>query len=331
MEETSVCVLDGGGNIVFEGKTSSQPDALSKLLRAKASDAARIVLETGSLASWLWHELRSRNFPVICLDARHVRAALSMRVNKTDRNDARGLAELARMGWYREANVKSTESRYTHSLLAARAKLVDLRRDVENQMRGLLKGLGLPPGKGGIKALLEKIVVIMREAPHLRTLFNPMMLAHSALVTQVEFYDVQILKLAKGDETTRRLMTAPGVGPATALAFRSTIDDPNRFKSSNDVGAYLGLTPRRYQSGELDRTGRISKRGDRLTRLYLFEAASVLLSVVKRWSVLKAWGVRLAKRVGIKKAKTAVARKLAVILHCIWVDGTEFQWGKEKA
>jgi transposase len=330
MEETSVCVVDGGGNIVFEGKTSSQPDALSKLLRAKASDAARIVLETGSLASWLWHELRGRNFPVICLDARHARAALSMRVNKTDRNDARGLAELARMGWYREANVKSMESRYTHSLLAARAKLVDLRRDVENQMRGLLKGFGLPPGKGGIKALLEKIVVIMREAPHLRVLFNPMMLAHSALVTQVEFYDVQILKLAKGDETTRRLMTAPGVGPATALAFRSTIDDPNRFKSSNDVGAYLGLTPRRYQSGELDRTGRISKRGDRLTRFYLFEAASVLLSVVKRWSVLKAWGVRLAKRVGIKKAKTAVARKLAVILHCIWVDGTEFQWGKEK-
>jgi len=122
-----------------------------------------------------------------------------------------------------------------------------------------------------------------------------------------------------------------GSGPATALAFRSTIDDPNRFKRSSDVGAYLGLTPRRYQSGELDRTGRISKRGDRLTRLYLFEAASVLLSVVKRWSVLKAWGVRLAKRVGIKKAKTAVARKLAVILHCIWVDGTEFQWGKEKA
>jgi transposase len=129
----------------------------------------------------------------------------------------------------------------------------------------------------------------MREAPHLRMLFNPMMLAHSTLVTQVEFYDVQILKLAKGDETTRRLMTVPGVGPATALAFRSTIVDPNRFKSPSDVGAYLRLTPRRYQSDELDRTGRISKRGDRQTRLYLFEAASVLLSVVKRWTVVKAW------------------------------------------
>ena len=198
-------------------------------------------------------------------------------------------------------------------------------------MRGLLKVSDSPLAKPESKRCSKKIVVIMREAPHLRMLFNPMMLAHSALVTQVEFYDVQILKLAKGDETTRRLMTVPGVGPATALAFRSTIDDPNRFKRSSNVGAYLGLTPRRYQSGELDRTGRISKRGDRLTRLYLFEAASVLLSVVKRWSVLKAWGVRLAKRIGIEKAKTAVARKLAVVLHCIWVDGTEFQWGKEKA
>jgi transposase len=329
MEETSVCILDGAGNIVFEGKTASQPDALATLLRSKARDAARIVFETGALASWLWHELKARNFPVICLDARHARAALSMRVNKTDRNDACGLAELARMGWYREANVKSMEGRYVHALLAARAKLVDLRRDIENQMRGLLKSLGLVPGKAGAKALLEKIVVVMREAPHLRVLFNPMMLTHSALVTQLLSYDSQIHKLAERDDTTRRLMTVPGVGPVTALAFRSTIDNPKRFNSSSDVGAYLGLTPRRYQSGELDRTGRISKRGDHLTRLYLFEAASVLLSVVKQWSVLKAWGVRLAKRIGIRKARTAVARKLAVILHRIWVDGTEFQWSKE--
>jgi transposase len=171
----------------------------------------------------------------------------------------------------------------------------------------------------------------MREAPHLRMLFNPMMLTHSALVTQLQTYDIQIHRLAESDDTTRRLMTVPGVGPVTALAFRSTVDKPKRFKSSSDVGAYLGLTPRRYQSGELDRTGRISKRGDRLTRLYLFEAASVLLSVVKRWSAPKAWGVRIAKRNGIKKARTAVARKLAVILHCIWVDGTEFQWSKEQA
>jgi transposase len=148
----------------------------------------------------------------------------------------------------------------------------------------------LPPGKAGVKVLLEKIVVVMHDAPDLRLLFNPMMLTHSALVTQLQSYDCQIHRLAERDDTTRRLMTVPGVGPVTALAFRSAVDNPKRFKSCRDVGAYLGLTPRRYQSEELDRTGRISKRGDRLTRLYLFDAASVLLSVVKRSSALKAWG-----------------------------------------
>ena len=154
MEETSVCVLDGGGNIVFEGKTSSQPDALSKLLRAKASDAARIVLETGSLASWLWHELRGRNFPVICLDARHVRAALSMRVNKTDRNDARGLAELARMGWYREANVNG-ESIYTFAAGGTRQAGRPSTRCRKPDAR-FAQGLGLPPGKAESKRCLKR-------------------------------------------------------------------------------------------------------------------------------------------------------------------------------
>lgn len=172
------------------------------------------------------------------------------------------------------------------------------------------------------------MVVVLQQAPHLRSLIDPLLLVHSALITQILTYDDQIKALAKSDTTVRRLMTVPGVGPVTALAFVSTIDDPNRFKRASDVGAYLGLTPRRYQSGELDRTGRISKRGDRLTRYYLFEAANVLLNVVRRGSPLKSWGAKLAKRIGPKKAKVAVARKMATILHCIWTDGTEFDWGK---
>ena len=160
---------------------------------------------------------------------------------------------------------------------------------------------------------------------------DPLMLAHSALVTQILKYDEQVRAMAQTNATVRRLMTVPGVGPVTALAFVSTIDDPKRFAHACDVGAYLGLTPRRYQSGELDRTGRISKRGDGLMRSYLFEAANVLLPVVRRTSPLKAWGAKLAKRIGSKKAKVAIARKLAVILHCIWTDGTEFQWGKATA
>lgn len=171
----------------------------------------------------------------------------------------------------------------------------------------------------------------LRQAPDLRLVVDPLMGAHSALAQQILIYDEQIKGLSEENTTVQRLMTVPGVGAITALAYVSTIDDPKRFKSASDVGAYLGLTPRRYQSGELDRTGRISKRGDRILRQYLFEAANVLLTVVRRNSTLKAWGIRLAKRIGFKKAKIAVARKLAVILHCIWTDGTEFQWAKARA
>jgi transposase len=331
LEETSVCVLAQSGEVVFEGSVPSRPAAIAKLLQRHAPNASRIAFETGSLSNWLWHELRALGFPVCCLDARHAKAALSMRMNKSDRNDARGLAEIVRMGWYREARVKTMESRQVHALLTARAKLVDLRRDIENQMRGLLKSLGIILGKAGPKTIAGKIGAVLREALHLRPLIEPLLAAHAALVSQVLRYDDQLAELAKSNQTVRRLMTVPGVGPITALAFVSTVDDPRRFKRASDVGAYLGLTPRRYQSGELDRTGRISKRGDRLTRYYLFEAANVLLKVVRRGSPLKSWGLKLAKRIGPKKAKVALARKLAVILHCMWTDGTEFNWGKESA
>jgi transposase len=270
MEETKVCVLDGAGVVVFEGSVASRPAALAKLLNAKAPHAERIALETGSLSSWLWHELKAAGFPVVCLDARHAKAALSMRINKTDRNDARGLAELIRMGWYREAKVKSMESRQIRALLAARSKLVDLRRDLENQMRGLLKSLGLIIGKSGVRVLPNRITALLRDAPHLRLLIDPLMTAHSTLAEQIATYDLQVRELAKTDQTIGRLMTVPGVGPVTALAFASTVDDPQRFARATDVGAYLGLTPRRYQSGELDRNGRISKRG---------RSADALLSV----------------------------------------------------
>lgn len=331
LEMTSICVLDESGTIVFEGDTASRPYAIVKTLRRRAPNATRIIFETGSLANWLWHELNALGFPVLCIDARHARAALSMRMNKSDRNDARGLAELARMGWYREAKVKSMESRQARALLTARAKLVDIRRDLENQMRGLFKSLGIVLGKAGSRVLAAKVAAVLRQAAHLRPVIEPLLEGHAGVAAQVAEYDAQVKALTRSDQTVRRLMTVPGVGPVTALAFRSTVDDPGRFKSASDVGAYLGLTPRRYQSGELDRTGRISKRGDRLTRSYLYEAANVLLKVVRRSSPLRSWGLKLAKRIGLKKARVAVARKLATIMHCIWTDGTQFNWEAAKS
>ena len=166
--------------------------------------------------------------------------------------------------------------------------------------------------------------------PELAAAVEPLLKAREAVGEQIADLDRKVMRLARNDAQVRRFMTAPGVGPITALCFLATIDDPTRFKKSRSVGAYVGLTTRRYASGEIDWTGRISKCGDAMLRSYLYEAANVLLTRVAKWSTLKAWGIRLAKRSGLRKAKVAVARKLAVILHRMWIEGTEFKWSSKE-
>lgn len=307
-----------------------RPGRFGQVIRKRAPHAARIGFETGSMASWLWHELKRIDLPVVCIDARHAHAALSVRINKSDPNDARGLAELMRMGWYREVRVKSAESQVVRSLLVARARLVGIRRDLENQVRSLLKENGQLFPRAIGRQFRERVREAVGESHPLRAIIESLLSVHERVSDEQTAMDMRVRALAKTDQTTRRLMTVPGIGVVTALTFRHTIDDPSRFQSAASVGAYLGLTPRRKQSGELDLTGRISRWGDRLLRSYLFEAATVLIHRTKRWSPLQAWGLRLVKRIGLKKAKVAIARKMAIILHCIWSDGTEFDWGVPK-
>jgi transposase len=330
-KETSVCVVDETGKVVFEGKAKSDPGALTGLLRKHAPRAERIGFETGAMASWFWHELRRVDLPVVCIDARHAHAALSVRMNKSDQNDARGLAELVRVGWYREVIVKSEESQRIRAMLVARSRLVGIRRDIENQVRSMIKEYGLLLRRAIGRQFRQHVTELLGEGHQLRAVVAPLLLIHEQVCEQQSKFDEEVRRLAKSDETTRRLMTVPGVGVVTALTFRHTIDDPSRFHSASSVGAYLGLTPRRNQSGETDTNGKISRWGDGLLRTYLFEAATVLLYRTKKWSSLKAWGMKLAKRIGMKKAKVAIARKIAVILHCIWVDGTSFECGTAKA
>ena len=330
-KETAICVVDESGRVTFEGRAKSDPGALAALLAKKASRAERIGFETGAMSSWLWHELKRIGLPVVCIDARHAHAALSVRMNKSDENDARGLAELVRIGWYREVAVKSEASQRVRSLLIARARLVTMRRDIENQVRSMLKEYGLLFPRGIAAQFQRRVAELSGDGHVLWPVLLPLLSVHGHVCRELDGIDHQVRQMARADETTRRLMTVPGVGVVTALTFRHTIDDPSRFQDAASVGAYLGLTPRRKQSGEMDAIGHVSRWGDRLLRTYLFEAASVLLHRTRRWCALKAWGMRLAKRNGMKKAQVAVARKLAVILHCIWVDGTTFQWGKEPA
>ena len=329
-KETAMCVVDQDGKVLFEGKVASDPGALARMIGKRAPAAERIGFETGAMASWLWHELKRVGLPVVCVDARHAHAALSVRMNKSDPNDARGLAELIRVGWYREVRVKSDDSQAVRSLLVARSRLVSIRRDLENQVRSLLKEVGLLFKRAIGQQFRSQVLGLIDETHVLRPIVDGLLRVHETVEEQQAVLDKRVRAEAKADETTRRLMSVPGVGVVTALAFRHTIDDPTRFRSAQTVGAYLGLTPRRKQSGEMDFNGRISKWGDRLLRTYLFEAASVLLHRTQRWSALKAWGTRLMKRIGAKKAKVAVARKIAIVLHCIWTDGTEFDWGVEK-
>ena len=329
-KETSVCVVDQAGRSVYEGRVKSDPGALTELLRKRAPAAERIGFETGAMASWLWHELRRVDLPVVCIDARHAHAALSVRMNKSDQNDAKGLAEMVRVGWYREVKVKSEESQKVRTILVARSRLVSIRRDIENQVRSMIKEHGLLFRRAIGLQFRNQVKELVAADHQLRAVIDPLLSIHEHVCLQQTKFDEEVRRLAKADETTRRLMIVPGVGVITALTFRHTIDDPSRFRSASKVGAYLGLTPRRNQSGETDMNGRISRWGDRLLRTYLFEAATVLLYRTKKWSSLKAWGIKLAKRIGMKKAKVAIARKIAVILHCIWVDGTSFEWSQPK-
>jgi len=331
LKETHICVVDGAGAVLARGREATQPELLAKAIEALAPAVRVVVLESGGQSSWLQRELSALGVPAVIVDARRAKAALSCRLNKTDANDAEGLAQLARTGWYREVAAKRPESRLARAVLLARRQLAKQRRDLENQVRALLRGFGLSVGRVARGRFEERVWELVRRQPLLEGAIEPLLLVRRCLEEKLKQLDARIAAAVRGSPVCARLMTVPGVGPMTALAFVTAIDEPGRFARSASVGAYLGLTPRRHQSGEADWSGRISKHGDGLARHLLYEAANSLIARVRKWSAPKAWATRLVKKLGPKKARVALARKLAVILHRIWLDGTTFRWSKEVA
>lgn len=331
LKHTSICVVDKDGAVLFEEMVTSDPDAIANYIHANAPTSKRVGLESGPTSIWLWRELAERELPVICIDARHAKAALSMQINKSDRNDAAGIARIMQTGWYRQVQVKSPRSDAIRALLNSRALLVKIKRDLENQIRGLLKSMGLVVGRAKKNVFTDRVNMLLVNEPELAEFAQPLLAVREGVREQLAMIERRVHRLAQGNVQIRAFMTVPGIGPVTALSFMAAIDDPGRFGRSRNVGAYLGLTSRRHASGEVDWQGRISKCGDVMVRTYLFEAAGVLMTRVNKWCALKAWGLRIAKRSGMKKAQIAVARKLAVILHRMWLDGTEFQWKAEGA
>jgi transposase len=324
-KDSTVCVIDGDGKRVWQGSCRSTPDAMAEVVRKKAPQAIKVAMETGPLAVWHWHELKAAGVPIVCIHARHAKAALSMQINKTDANDAFGLAQIVRTGWYRPGDMKSMESHKLRLLVAARTKLVSMRTALYSQIRGLLKTFGvvLAPGKGGS---FEQLVV--RGVPndrYVKLVIESLLSTWRHLTTEIKKFNREIERAARAIPACRRLMTVPGVGSLTSVSYATTVDEPRRFRRSKDLGPYLGLTPRKYQSGEVDRAGSVSKCGDRMTRSLLFEAAGVLLFRNRQSSAIRDWGLKLSRRAGTRKARVAVARKLAVLLHRLWTNECVFE------
>jgi len=329
-EETSYCIMDKEGKILGRGKAESDPQALFEMLKEHTVCPVRIVLETGTQSNWLSEGLAQMGLPVSCVCARRANAAMKLNPNKTDDNDAQMLADMARTGFYREVTIKSPQARKRRGLLKARQQLMKQRKDIDNTMRGLLASFGIKLAKGSGK-LPKRVGKAVKERPDLAVFIEPLLEARAACVEAFQKLDDQMTEEARGSKVCRLLMSAPGVGPVTAMTFAATIDDPDRFKGARAAGAYVGLTSRRYQSGEMDFTGRISKQGDGLLRSALFEAANVLLTRVRKSHPLKSWALRLKKKKGSKKAKVALARKLAVVLLAMWRSGEEFCWPEVQA
>jgi transposase len=329
LEETAICVVDGTGRIVKAMRVPSEPEACVTAMRETGLAFERIGLEACSLTAWLHDALRGAGLPAVCIETRQANAAMRTMPNKTDRNDARALAQIMRTGWFRQVHVKSRQCRLWRSLLVARRTVLNEMRAIKNVVRAVLREAGLKLGTPARAAFAQRVRELAGDDPAVMPIIEPLLTILETMLAELARLTKQVLALARKEEVCRRLMTVPGVGPITALTFRATIDRPDRFRRSRDVGAHLGLTPARYQSGETDISGKISRCGDELARTALYEAAHTLLVRSRKWSSLRAWGTKVAKARGMARARVAVARKLAVILHRMWSDGTKFRFGRE--
>jgi transposase len=325
LETVSICIVNAAGDILLEKKVEAEPTTIIAVLKSFGRPVKRIGLEAGPTSSWLSSELCSAGYAAICLECRHVKAGLGAMRNKTDRNDARGIAQLVRLGWFRQVHVKSAEAQRIRMLLVNRQQLLTKALDLENSVRGSLKVFGLRIGTVTRTAFEARVLELVSEDRRLVAITEPMLRVRRVLLDEFERLDRLCRLLARRDTICRRLMTIPGVGTVVALTYRTGIDVPERFSRSRDVGAHFGLTPRRYSSGQTDYDGRISCCGDAMVRTALYQAAHVLLHH-GRWSSLRSWAMRIAKRSSVKAAKVALARRLAVVMHRMWVDGTDFRW-----
>lgn len=326
INETAVCVVNEDGKIVHETMVATEPKDIFQYLSSKNIAYDRIGIESSNLSIWLYKELQNYNYPVICIETRHAKAAMAAQNVKTDKNDARGIAQMMRTGWYKPVHIKSEKNQRIKMVINSRRCLVDQRIVIENHIRGILKTFGLKTGQTTKPKYEDRIKELITDDGELEMAISPLLEVRTSILRQIQILDKLLFTAVKADHRCQNLMTIPGVGPLTALLYIATIDDPNRFQRSRHVPVHLGLTPRKYASGEIDYNGRITKCGDSLLRSHLYEAASVILRRSTKKNGLKSWGSNIAKRSSTKNARVAVSRKLAIVMHQMWLTGKEFDW-----
>lgn len=329
MKDTFICIENEIGKVIQQGRVRTEPDLIAQYLKNFNLSIEKAGVESGALSYWLVEELKKREIPALCIDARKMAAVLSVQVNKTDKNDAKGIADAMRCGLYREVSPKSIKAIEISTLMGSRRLLVEQKVQITNGVRGFLKMYGIRLGSCGEASFTQKVKEKLSEKyPLTREGIEGLLNCYEKSCEEIKKLTKRIELLAREDEATKRLMTIPGVGAITALAYKIEIDNPHRFKHSRSVGAYVGMTPRQYSSGETKRQGQISKCGSTEVRTLLTEAATVMLTRSQRWSKLKAWGLKVQRKHGFKKAAVALGRKLAVVMHRIWIDKTDFMYGE---
>ena len=331
LKTTSICVLNESGALLKEGKTDTEAKDIVGFLRGEHRRFALVILEAGATSRWLYEGLKKAGLPVVIVETRHAHNILKAGRTKTDRNDARGLAEMARVGMFKAVAVKSEDTQRLRAVMTSRDLLVAKAVDLELAIRGILRGFGLKLGVVSKRGFVDKVTTLIGPRTWLTKVIRPLLRARTLMREQASYIELELAELAKSDPVTRRLMTAPGVGPIVALTYKLAVEDPTRFRRSRSVAANLGLTQRLKQSGEIARYGRISCWGDAAARRALFMAGRSVLNPRMGPSWLRDWGRQVAARRGKLKGFIAVARRLAVVLHRMWIDETDFLPGGSPA
>lgn len=319
---SDISIINGKGAQLRRREIATEAGDIGEAL--KDFGVLRVIIEAHPLAETVAGIVEELGHVAVIIDARAAKNLMNA-MKKTDRRDAQTLAEIGRCGWYVEVHRKSAAARQMRSILQARQALLKSNKALASSIRGLLRSHGIRLGKvskGQFVAQVKKVTA--QEAPGILAALSGMLDAWVVTGERAEQIKKTMVKACKRDQISVYLESAPGVGPLISTAYRATIDDPHRFKRGDEVGDYLGLAPRIYQSGEVEYRGRITKQGDALLRSLLVEGAHVLLTK-GRDCALKRWGLSLEKRKGSAKAKVAVARKLAVLLWRLWKDEKMFE------